>query len=97
MAEMTYFPQKEEELLTWLKNFSDHLPVTGVELGITPAEIASLNALILSVKQSIRNGSEEKELKREAMMKFLMALVKKMKNHPLYKQSEHGSKLGIFE
>ena len=95
---LNYLPQSEDQLLSWLKNFSSHLPTLGIQLGVTPAEAASLNALILSVKNDIRNenrNSEEKEQKKKAMLNFLEMLVNRMKNNPHYSEVEHGNKFGI--
>ena len=73
MVTMDYLPKYDEQLLKWLMNFSDQLSSTGISLGITPAEIASLNALILDVKTDIRQGrldKEDQELKKQKMLKF---------------------------
>lgn len=92
-----YLPSNEEELLNWLKNFSSMLPSVGVTLGVTPAEAASLNALILDVKSDLRKeglNGKDKEIKKESMVRFLKTLVIKMKGHPSY-SSTYAEKLGI--
>jgi hypothetical protein len=92
-----YLPANEAELLNWLKNFSSMLPSVGVTLGITPAEAASLNALILDVKSDLRKeglNGKDKEIKMESMFKFLNSLVVKMKDHPSF-SSSYAEKLGI--
>lgn len=98
MTENNYLPKNEEALLEWLKNFSSLLPTLGVNLGISPAETSSLNALILSVKNDIRKGNgklEDKEAKKEAMLVFLQTLVSRMKKHPSYNEKDYGNKFGI--
>jgi hypothetical protein len=92
-----YLPTNEAELLNWLKNFSSMLPSVGVTLGITPAETASLNALIQDVKSDLRKeglNGRDKEIKKESMSRFLNSLVIKMKDHPSY-SSAYAEKLGI--
>src|SRR5690348_12535394 len=92
-----FIPQGESELLEWLINFSRSFPEEGISLGITPAEIASLNALILSVIDDIEKGrSEENELQKEAMLSFVRLIVDKMKTHPNYNVSKHGEKLRML-
>lgn len=97
---MNYLPANEEQLLDWLKNFSSHLPTIGIQLGITPAEAASLNGLIFSVKNDIRNGNgklEEKELKKNNMLAYVEILVDRMRKNSSYNENEHGRKLGIVQ
>ncbi|MBO9701403.1 MAG: hypothetical protein J7604_14435 [Sporocytophaga sp.] len=93
---MNFIPKEDEQLIQWLRNYSFHLSILGVELGITPAEIASLNALIFDVSTDIIQGRLNNENdKREKMMEFLFKMIHKMKNHPLYSESEHGMKLRL--
>ena len=97
MIEQDYLPENDAQLLEWLKNFSEQLPSAGKPLGITPAEIATLNALIFSVKKDLLRGNErskETEWKKEGMLMFLIRMVNQIKGHPSYNQ-EYGKKLGI--
>ncbi|WP_028979328.1 hypothetical protein [Sporocytophaga myxococcoides] len=93
---MNYIPKEDEQLIQWLRNYSLHLTTVGVVLGITPAEIASLNALIFDVTNDLiqRRLNDEND-KREKMLEFLHKMINKMKSHPLYKESDHGKKLGL--
>jgi hypothetical protein len=95
---MNYLPKQDQELLHWLKNFSDQLPQVGISIGVTPAEIASLNALIFDIKTDIRQGrlnESDFQLKKQKMLNFLKGLIVKMTNHHTYSKMEHGKKLGI--
>jgi len=93
---MNFIPKKDEQLIQWLRNFSLHSTAVGAVLGITPAEIASLNALIFDVSTDIIQGRLNNENdKREKMLEFLSRMINKMKNNPLYVESEHGRILGL--
>lgn len=92
----TYIPQSNDELLNWLKNFTSHLPDIGKSLGVTPAEVAALNALIVDVKQDIKNNkTDDKEGKKNAMITFLKKLITTMKTHPAYSDEKYGTVLKI--
>ena len=93
---MNYLPNNDDQLLQWLKNFSEQLPSTNV--GVSQAEISSIKALIFDVKNDLRQGRNTKEenvLKQQKMLMFLNDLVEKMKNHPSYDKNIHGKKLGV--
>jgi hypothetical protein len=93
-----YLPKDENGLLEWLKNFSSHLPTIGIMLGITPSEISSLNKLIASVKNDLRNGTAkevDKIEKKNNVLKFVYKYVDRITGHSKY-NSEHGKKLGII-
>ncbi|MBO9701964.1 MAG: hypothetical protein J7604_17285 [Sporocytophaga sp.] len=92
-----YLPKTDDQLLSWLKNFSDQLKSIGGSLGITPAEVSSMSALILDIKTDIRGdrSGSELEIKKEKMFKFLNDLVIKMKANPAYNETDHGKKLNI--
>ena len=92
---INYLPQNENALLNWLQDFTKNLPVVGRNLGVTPAEVSSLNALIVSVKDDIRRGLEDKEIKKENMLNFLTMIIDKMRSHPNYSINDQGKKLGI--
>ena len=99
MKDTDFLPKPDEQLLQWLKNFSDEIPTLGPSLGITPAEVASLKALIYDVKTDIRQGrkdKEDQEQKKREMVKFLNNVIKKVKMHSNYQESIHGQKLGIL-
>lgn len=90
--------KNEEELLTWLMNFSSHLPTIGKAFGVTPSEIASLNELIKSVKDDIRKGvstEESKIEKKGSMLKFVYNYIERIEAHPGYKADEHGKLFGF--
>lgn len=88
MKERYSMPENEAQLLEWLVNFSSELSKQGNKLGITWAEIASLNALIYSVTEDLRHGrSEEARLKKEAMAVFIYRAIDKMKTHPSFRGS----------
>jgi hypothetical protein len=93
---MDFIPKDDKQLIQWLRNFSIHSTTVGTALGITPAEISSLNALIFDVSTDLIQGRLNDEYdKRKIMLKFLSSMVNKMKSHPLYKEHEHGKKLGL--
>lgn len=95
--EKDYLPKNDSELLDWLNNFSTGLPEFGNTLGVSPAEISSLMALIHSVMMDYSNGrSAEKSQEREAMLIFLCRVVDKMKRHPSFSESQHGRRLKII-
>ena len=96
MTELDFFSSNESKLLDWLINFSKSLPQEGALLGITPAEISSLNGLISSVIEDIKNDrSGEKKEQKESMFSFLILMINRMKQHPAYQVNEQGKKLGI--
>jgi hypothetical protein len=96
MNEHHFIPNNESDLLNWLKNFSETLPGTGISLGITPAEISTLNSLVLSVIENIQNGKiKEKQLEKNAAVYFISLIVQKMKKHPSYDIHHHGRILKI--
>lgn len=91
-----HFSEEDSVLLKRLESFSESLPALGGTLGITPAEISSLKALILSVKQDMRRDadkSEDKESKKQSMLVTLQNIVERMKRHPAYDEATHGERL----
>jgi len=98
MFNKNFIPQ-DSDLLQWLKNFSDQISHVGKTLGISNAEVASLKALILDVKNDLQNGRDSKESqnKRQSMMKYVQKMISKMKVHPSYSKQEHGEKLKIVD
>jgi hypothetical protein len=98
MINNNYIPTEESQLSDWLVNFSDQLPSSGVSLGINPAEIAVLNALIYSVlKDSSRMNVDiqEKKLKRDQMLVFVIGIVERMKAHSHYDKEKYGKKMRL--
>lgn len=98
MKENNYIPQEKSQLLDWLENFSNLLPSIGGSLGVTPAEIASLNALIASVKNDLvggNNDDEDKKNKRDKALVFVVSIVVKMKGNIEYDKDTHGLKMRI--
>ncbi|GAL85151.1 hypothetical protein MYP_2380 [Sporocytophaga myxococcoides] len=93
---MDFIPKEDKLLIQWLRNYSLHLTSVGATLGITPAEIASLNALIFDVTTDLIQGRYKDENdKKDIMLKFLIKMINKMKSHPLYNEYEHGKKMGF--
>ncbi len=93
---MDFIPKEDKQLIQWLRNYSLHSTTVGPTLGITPAEISSLNALIFDVSTDLIQGRlKDENDKREIMLKFLSKIINKMKSHPLYNEHEHGKKMGF--
>ena len=93
---MDFIQKDDKQLIQWLRNFSLHLEPIGTALEITPAEIASLNALIFDVSTDLIQGRlNDENDKRGRMLNFLRSMINKMKSHPLYNEREHGKKLGL--
>ena len=96
MKDNDYIPTDDSELLVWLADFLRVFSESGKTLGITPAEIASLSALIDSITEDIRNGrSKEKAVKKENVLVFVCKMIDKIRLHPSYRESAVGKKLGI--
>lgn len=98
MINKNFIPQ-DYDLLQWLKNFSDQISLVGNSVGISPAEVASIKALILDVKNDLKKGRDSKECqnKRKTLMEFIQKMIYKMKLHPSYSHHEHGEKLKIAD
>jgi hypothetical protein len=98
MINKNFIPQ-DYDLLQWLKNFSEQISHIGKSLGISPAEVASIKALILDVKNDLKKGRDSKECqaKRKTMLEFVQKIIHKMRIHPSYNQQEHGEKLKIVD
>lgn len=82
-------PQNKEQLSEWLKCFSEDLLKFGIQTGLSPAEVAALNALVLSVIDDLsKNESEDREQKKEGLFYFMFKCIEKMKQHPKFEKCE---------
>jgi len=106
MAQQYYFPTRDEHLDEWVENFITQLATVASGLGIENQEVTDATTLKDNFKQAMNDIVTKDAEKRQAVGRknnnkkilaaFIRPLIQRIKNHPDYSPTEHGTILRII-
>jgi hypothetical protein len=89
---------KDLELLAWLKNFIVVFQEAAPKCDIKPAEVSALISLVGDVMNDLNlYRSADKRIERDALIRFVISFINRMKQNPNYAQKNWDEKLNTIK